>query len=256
MTCPARSATASCCPTSCCPSGGLDIDLTAEQKATLSREEVGSITSAGIRFEAVLEAGLAMQVVTAPDLTDPRITYILHEIGEETRHQRLFIRLLEQIRPDGRQPVATSGRCPSSSGRVMRWITRLPALLYTLILGGEEIPDLFQKLASEHPDTDPFMREVNRYHRQEEARHLSFARSVLPEVWADAGPVDRIAVRRVAPLVIKGHVRHARAPRRLRHRRPADVGDVEGRQPQRRAVWLCATRRPGRSSTRCSRPAH
>jgi hypothetical protein len=78
-----------------------------------------------------------------------------------------------------------------------------PALFYVLVLGGEEIPDLFQKLASEHPDTDPFVRAVNRYHRMEEARHLSFARAVLPEVWGRASRLDRTLVRHVAPLIIR-----------------------------------------------------
>jgi len=182
---------------------GLDLELTAQQKAILSREEIASITEAGIRFEAILEAGLALQVAHAGSLTDPRITYILHEIGEETRHQRLFIRMLEQLRPQAVNPLARKPLLLLERAGV-RWITRLPALLYVLILGGEEIPDLIQKMASEHPDTDPFVREVNRYHRQEEARHLSFARAVLPEIWERAGLIERVAVRRIAPLVIRG----------------------------------------------------
>jgi hypothetical protein len=70
---------------------GLDLDLTAEQRATLSREEVASIAANGVRFEAVLAAGFALEILRREDLTDPRITYILHELGEETRHSRLFI---------------------------------------------------------------------------------------------------------------------------------------------------------------------
>jgi hypothetical protein len=164
---------------------------------------VASIVDVGTRFEAVLEAGFALQITWADDLTDPRLTYLLHELGEETRHQRLFIRLLEQLAPQATNPLARP---------VLRWISkvgigraiRLPALLYTLVLGGEEIPDLLQKLASEHPGTDPFLRDVNRYHRQEEARHLAFARMVLPEVWERANIVEKVAVRRVAPLIIGG----------------------------------------------------
>lgn len=182
---------------------GLGLDLTAEQRATLSREEIASIAQAGIQFEAVLTAGFALQIVRSDDVTDPRITYLLHEIGEESRHSRLFVRLVEQLAPTARNPLA--GRLPSALMRfgVGRFI-RLPALLYTLVLGGEEIPDLMQKLASEHPATDPFLRDVNKYHRLEEARHLSFARTLLPEVWEAASAVDRVAVRYVAPLVIRG----------------------------------------------------
>src|SRR5205085_7525997 len=77
------------------------------------------------------------------------------------------------------------------------------ALFYVLVLTGEEIPDLMQKRASEHPDTDPFVREVNRYHRQEEARHLAYARMLLPERWKQAGRGERFVIRWVAPAFIR-----------------------------------------------------
>src|SRR4051812_46827082 len=84
---------------------GLDLDLTAEQRATLSREEVASITTVGVMFEAVLEAGFALQITQSRDLTDPRVTFLLHEIGEETRHQRPFIPMLQGLRPTPEQPL-------------------------------------------------------------------------------------------------------------------------------------------------------
>jgi hypothetical protein len=184
--------------------GLRDLELTAEQKVRLSREEVASITDAGIRFEAVLTAGFALQIATTPgSVADPRVEYLLHEIGEESRHSRLFARLHEQCEPTAPNPLG---------GKLLGWVMRrgvlriisLPSLLYTLVLAGEEIPDLFQKKAAEHPETDPFIRDVNKYHRLEEARHLSFARAVLPEIWAEASIVEKVAVRRVAPFVIRG----------------------------------------------------
>lgn len=175
--------------------------LTTEQRARLSREEMASIVDMGLRFEAVLIAGFALEIAHCPDLTDPRVVYALHEIGEETRHSRLFSRLLGQLAPTARNPLEIL-RPLEKLG--IRWIIRHPATFYVLVLGGEEIPDLFQKHAAEHNGTDPFVREVNRYHRAEEARHLAFARSVLAERWERAGVVDRIAVRRIAPLVIGG----------------------------------------------------
>ena len=181
---------------------GLDLDLTVDQRRTLSREEVASMFSAGIRFEAILEMGFARQVAYAPDLTDPRVTYLLHEMGEETRHQRVFARLVSQIDPQASNPLDGKVWVDRLDRFGSGWITRHPAMLYVLVLAGEEIPDRMQKLASEHPDTDPFLAEVNRYHRQEEARHLSFARMMLPEVWAAASREERTVVRRIAPLVI------------------------------------------------------
>jgi hypothetical protein len=76
--------------------------------------------------------------------------------------------------------------------------------LFVLVLAGEEIPDLLQKRLAEHPDSDPFLREVSKYHRQEEARHLAFARTVLPEEWAKASWLDRALVKYAAPWMIQG----------------------------------------------------
>lgn len=180
---------------------GLDLDLTPEQRARLSREEVASMLAMGVHFEAVLTAGFARHIAEASDLTDPRITYMLHEIGEEANHSRAFVRLIEELGPTTHNPI---DRAPVTAvlHRVARAITNHETLLLVMTLAGEEIPDLLQRLAVDHPDTDPMVAALNRYHRQEEARHLSFARAVLPEAWARAGRGERAAVHHLAPQLI------------------------------------------------------
>jgi hypothetical protein len=180
----------------------LDLPLDPEQRRRLAREEVAAITEEGIRFEAVLMAGFGLGIQRSPVVTDPWVTYALHEMGEETRHSRLFIRLVEQLRPTARNPF-NRGFLGAVKRRFLGAVIKRPALLYTLVLAGEEIPDLIQKRQAEHPATDPFLAAVNRYHRQEEARHLAFARIRLPEVWAAASPVERTQVRRLAPFIIQ-----------------------------------------------------
>jgi hypothetical protein len=181
---------------------GLDLDLTLEQRVLLSREEIASIAKVGVRFESILMAGFAFDILRR-DLLDPRVTYILHEVGEETRHSRLFLRLISQLRPRAKNPF--EGKLARAIQRVVvPLLTSLPATFCVAVLTGEEIPDLFQKLASEHPDTDQFVRDVNKYHRQEEARHLAFARMILPELWEKAGFFDRMMVKHIAPLVASG----------------------------------------------------
>ncbi len=182
---------------------GLDLDLTDEQRVRLSREEVASIADEGTRFEAVLTAGFSLQMSKADDLTDPRIVYLLHELGEETRHSRLFISLLASIGSSARNPFER-GVLGFVKHRVVRdVILGRPLLMDVLVLAGEEIPDLIQKRMAEHAGTDPYLAEVNRYHRQEEARHLAFARTVLPELVAAAPRRERFLVRHVAPLLIE-----------------------------------------------------
>jgi hypothetical protein len=177
--------------------------LTPEQRRVLSREEFASIVETGIRFESVLMAGFSMEIVGRRDLTDPRVTYLLHEMGEETRHSRLFVRLLTQIRPTAKNPL-DKPVVRVLEKIVMPFLMNMPALFCLLVLSGEEVPDLLQKLASEHEDTDPMIKAVSKYHRQEEARHLAFARLLLPEQWAAAGPIERFLVRYLGSRIAIG----------------------------------------------------
>jgi predicted metal-dependent hydrolase len=180
---------------------GLGATTTPEQRARLSREEVASMLAMGVHFEAVLSAGFARMVAETSDLRDPRITYMLHEIGEESKHSRAFVRLIDELGPTTRNPL-DQPLLNRVLHRITRRIARHDALLLVMTLAGEEIPDLLQKLAAEHPDTDPMLAALNKYHRLEEARHLSFARAVLPEAWDRAGRLERAAVRHVAPVLI------------------------------------------------------
>lgn len=182
---------------------GLDVDLTPEQRATLAREEMASIVRFGILFEAILISGFGYQLALSSDVTDPRFTYALHELGEETRHSRLFVRLVDQLKPKQRNPFE-SPLAARIRSRMLPLLLRRPATLDAFVLSGEEIPDLFQKLAAEHPDTDGYVRDVSRYHRLEEARHIAFARTTVGEHYRNATWTDRFAVRRIVPFGIVG----------------------------------------------------
>ena len=174
--------------------------LSDEQKKVLAREEFASIVDTGIRFESVLMVGFSFEIVGRQDLTDPRVTYLLHEMGEETRHSRLFVRLLEQVKPKAKNPI--DGPIAHIAQHVlMPFLTAMPSLFCLLVLSGEEVPDLMQKLAAEHPDTDPMIKAVSKYHRQEEARHLAFARMIFPEQWAKAGRFERFLVRHLGSQI-------------------------------------------------------
>jgi hypothetical protein len=183
----------------------LDLDLTDDQWAALSREELASVLDAGVRFESILMAGFGLMLAWKKDLVDPRVTYVLHEIGEETRHSRLFVKVIEQLAPKAVNPFTRGLYCRVDRFITSRAITR-QALFCVLVLTGEEVPDLIQKRSSEHPDTDPFVRAVNRYHRLEEARHLAFARTLLPEVWGQASALERFVIRHFGPAIMAGVV--------------------------------------------------
>lgn len=177
---------------------GLDVSLTAEQRDRLAREETAAMLATGIRFESVLDAGFSLQIAKRRDLVDPRVTYMLHEIGEETRHARAFLRMIALLDPSATNPF-DRGLPARVRDRVIGMVVRNPAFLLVMVLAGEEIPDLLQRIACEHPDTDPLLAEVARYHRQEEARHLGYARTVLPEHWRRASRRERWRIRYAAP---------------------------------------------------------
>lgn len=181
---------------------GLGLSLSDEQWAALAREEIAAITEAGVRFEAVLIAGFSRQLSMTADLTDERVVYVLHELGEETRHSRLFIRLLSQLRPQARNPFLR-GPMARVDYMLTSFALRRPALFCVMVLAGEEIPDLFQRRACEHPATDRFFRAVSEYHRREEARHLAYARLVLPELWQRASRTERFIIRWMAPTALR-----------------------------------------------------
>lgn len=180
---------------------GLDVGLTPAGRATLAREELASIVRFGIFFEAVLMSGFAYRLALSNSVTDPRFTYALHEIGEETRHSRLFVRLFDELAPTQRN-LFDSRVVAQLHSRILGLLVRRPATLDAFVLAGEEIPDLFQKLAAEHPDTDDYVRAVSRYHRLEEARHLAYARMTVGEHYRSTTSTDRFAVRWIVPAAI------------------------------------------------------
>ena len=208
--------------------------LTDEQKRTLAREEFASIVDTGVRFESVLMAGFSIDILSRPDLTDPRVTYLLHEMGEETRHSRLFVRLLEQVKPDGQEP-------PRQPGRPHRACKRVHAVPHRHAVA--VLPARPQRRRGPRPPAEAGQRAPR--HRPDDQGGLE----VPPP---GGGPPPRLRPHAL-PRAVGGrrpdralpgapprlphrhrHVRHDRAPGRLRHRRPPHLGDLEGRQPLRR----------------------
>ena len=147
-----------------------------------------------------------MQVLGTADVTDPRVTYLLHETGEETRHSRAFARLVGELAPTAPDPMQR-GLVARLRRRIARSLQTSPLVLDVMTLAGEEVPDLIQKIAAEHPGTHDLVASVNRYHRQEEARHLAYARTALPQLWAEASAWERWRVRHTVPVAITALVR-------------------------------------------------
>ena len=180
---------------------GRPIALTEEQRARLSREEVAAMLTMGTHFEATLMAGFARQVAECRDLRDPPRHLHAPRDRRGGAPLRTFIRLVDALGPTAVNPMDR----PALNfvvDRMARSVANTEALLLVMILAGEEIPDHLQLLAVEHPDTDPFLAALNRYHRMEEARHLSFAPRCCRRRGPAQGAVERWRIRNAAPVLI------------------------------------------------------
>lgn len=184
---------------------GTGIPVDGQRAAELSRRVLAAVTDWQIRFEAIVQVGFARQVATASDLSEGRVTFTLHEIGEEAGHQRLFQTLLPDL-GDERLSAGVRRRRRRAALVLLALVQRFPAVLYALALTGEEILEQFQRRAADDLGCDPYVRQVYEFHLAEESNHVSFVRAVYAEAWARAGRMERVLVRRALPRMITGLV--------------------------------------------------
>lgn len=179
---------------------GLEIDgkpvaLRDEQRARLSREEVAAMLTMGVHFEAVLMSGFARQVAESGDLADPRVMYMLHEIGEEARHSRAFIRLIGELAPTAKNPLDTT-IANFILNKLTRSLAKTHALLLVMVLAGRA-PDLVDV---ERGDRLPRRKELRRTVTRPVLEALLDAgvleRGRIPRGWRKLCTVDRHGVSR------------------------------------------------------------
>ena len=115
-------------------------------------------------------------------------------------------------------------------------LTSMPAMFCVAVLTGEEIPDLLPEARRASTLTPtPSSATVNRYHRQEEARHIAFARMILPEL------LEESELRRPDD----GQARCA-SHRRWDVRLDGEPRCLQGRGSPGWKTWLAANRTPQR----------
>lgn len=158
------------------------------QRREMSRLELASLMGWALWFELLLMETFA-RLLTRRDPRDPRAQYALTEIAEEAQHSALFGQLMDRLDcPDYRPPAALH--------RAAVWI--LPSgddLRFATPLVFEEVLDRFQREAARDDRVHPLVRQVCQIHVADEARHISFARSVMRE-YAARTPPARLAVQR------------------------------------------------------------
>jgi len=162
------------------------------QRIEYSRHEAAAVLGAGIWFENALMQ-IVLNHLLEIDVTDPMHRYLLIEVADECRHSAMFGEFIRRAGtpsygPD--RPVLIDG---STCGR---------ALGYLLVLAVEEQLDYINRLTMRDDRIHPVSREIAKLHVLEEARHVSFAKTYLAEIWPTLDAADRETVISAAPELV------------------------------------------------------
>ncbi|WP_127784430.1 diiron oxygenase [Rhodococcus sp. X156] len=165
--------------------------MTHQQRVTLTKHEVASISGAGIWFEMILMQMLVRDMY-GRDATEPHFQFALTEIADECRHSVMFAR------------GAAAFGCPSY--RPQRLVLELGrgfaatatgAVAYGGTLFVEELLDVMQRDFMKDERVQPISRTISKIHVLEEARHIRFAREEIVRRVQDITPLQRARVRAV-----------------------------------------------------------
>lgn len=170
--------------------------MSTDERIAYSRHECASMFGAGIWFENQLMQLVLRHLVELP-VTSPAHRYLLVEVADECRHSTMFG---EYIRRAG-----TPAYAPSSDTMTFDAIGHLPghrALGYLLILAIEELLDAFNRATTKDDRIHPVSRQIAKLHVMEEARHVSFAKTYLTEMWPALDGEERESVKTMAPTAV------------------------------------------------------
>lgn len=166
--------------------------MTPSERITYSRHEASALLGAGIWFENALMQIVLRHLLEIP-VTDPAHRYLLVEIADECRHSTMFGEFIRRAGTPAYGPTRPVELDDTPSGR---------ALSYLLILSVEEFLDYMNRETMRDERVHPVSRQIAKLHVLEEARHVSFARTYLAEVWPTLTDADqRVVVDNAAALI-------------------------------------------------------
>ena len=170
--------------------------MTPEGRVAYSRHECAALCGAGIWFENQLMQLVLRHLAEIP-VTSPEHRYLLVEVADECRHSTMFG---EYIRRAG-----TPAYTPPADAGALDAIGEVPgkrALGYLLILAVEELLDVTNRVTMKDERIHPVSRQIAKLHVLEEARHVSFAKTYLAEIWPTLSHEERDAVKTLAAAAV------------------------------------------------------
>jgi hypothetical protein len=166
------------------------------ERIAYSRHETVALLGAGIWFENALMQIVLRHLLDIP-VTDPAHRYLLVEIADECRHSTMFGEYMRRAGTPVYGPTRPIDLDDTSSAR---------ALSYLLILAVEELLDFMNRATMRDERVHPVSRQIAKLHVLEEARHVSFAKTYLSEVWPTLDPADRQVVVDTSAALVAGIV--------------------------------------------------
>jgi hypothetical protein len=170
--------------------------MTPEARIIYSRHECAALCGAGIWFENQLMQLVLRHLAEMP-VDSPAHRFLLVEVADECRHSTMFG---EYIRRGG-----TPAYTPPADAGALDALGDVPgkrALGYVLILAVEELLDAINRATMKDDRIHPVSRQIAKLHVAEEARHVSFAKTYLAEVWPTLDEEERVSVRSLAPAAV------------------------------------------------------
>ncbi|MEU6749062.1 diiron oxygenase [Spirillospora sp. NPDC046719] len=158
-----------------------------ETRRRIGLSKTTDMIKMAIEFENVLQRGLLQYAATLPNRSS-ELTYLYHEVAEETQHTLMF---QEFINRTGIDPEAFPGRLDRARQRFIKASHSFPHILFTEALVGEEIFDYLQRRRLKVEPIPPILRVLFRIHVEEEARHKSFAKAWLRTNMTALSDADR-----------------------------------------------------------------
>ena len=166
--------------------------MSETERMTYSRHEAAAMFAAGIWFENALMQIVLRHLVDI-DVKDPIHRYLLIEVADECRHSAMFGEYIRRAGTPSYAPCRPVVVDETDSGR---------ALSYLLILAIEEMLDHVNKATMRDHEVHEITRQISRLHVLEEARHVSFAKSYLAEVWPTLDHEQQTIVSEAAPVLV------------------------------------------------------
>ena len=172
--------------------------MSEAERIAYSRHEVAALCSAGIWFENILMQILLKELYNKP-ATDGSFRYLLVETADECRHSSMFGEMISRAGT----PAYQVPRYLRYLGRFLVATARGP-ISYVSILAAEELLDISNRATMKDDRVHPVSRQVAKLHVFEEARHMSYARTYIAEVFPTLGRFRRLAAAVMAPFVVAG----------------------------------------------------